>query len=657
MKKPSFYLAAALAALGLAALSSTGLAQTFVWDGNGTGGTKNWSDGVNWDSDSAPTAGSDVAFFSGTPGATNINIGDVSSGLVTFNGTQNVAFNFQAGNWTVSTGFDKTSAVSGNNYNVQGNATVNVDADGIYLNHRGSAGTFQFNNAFVGTSTANITINDFTGGTGYTVRVTGNNTAFLGSWVIRRATLSIDGNPNLALGGATPSSKVIFNNYTGGGGTTLTLNTGTGNTVWNNDFINNNASTNGGSESASITFSGGTGSNASLTLGGNFSTGASVHSSSRLNFTAQTSTGASNASEGRILLNGNWSGYNGSVAGIFVSGAGSVIIQNASALAASNVNYELNWAGNSTVGSAVPGAGLAMSSKLILGGNFTMNNNLLFSGNGGQVHSFGAMNGGGTSAMNGTVSVNDPQGANLFSANSTGTMRFTNNISANNAANPLLINGNFTYNPGTGAQNFTPAGIVEFARATGISYNGSVTVNAGTLLVNNTSGNGTGSGALTVLSGATLGGNGIITAATTINGTLSPGNSPGTLTINNALALDSTAVLEWEINTSDTTVGGGINDLVTGVTNLTLDGTINFSLVGGPQITSTGTWRLLNYTGTLTNNTLSIGTLSLGSGLSANIDTTVANQVNLVVIPEPSTWALIGIGAAAVVLLRRRRIS
>lgn len=182
------------------------------------------------------------------------------------------------------------------------------------------------------------------------------------------------------------------------------------------------------------------------------------------------------------------------------------------------------------------------------------------------------------------------------------------------------------------------------------TYSGGFSVSEGIFRVDGNLG-GTG---LSVASSGTLAGTGTISTAVTMNGTLAPGNSPGTLTVNNLLTLSSGSILDWDINVANTTVGGGINDLVTGITDLTLDGTINFTLSGGPQITVPGSWRLFNYSGTLTNNILTIGTLSLGSGLTASIDTSIANQVNLLVVPEPGTLAML-IGGASLLFLRHRR--
>jgi len=61
------------------------------------------------------------------------------------------------------------------------------------------------------------------------------------------------------------------------------------------------------------------------------------------------------------------------------------------------------------------------------------------------------------------------------------------------------------------------------------SYTGTTNVDAGTLIIDGNQAAAT--GAVTVANGATLGGSGIIGGAVTVNGILSPGNSPGILTV------------------------------------------------------------------------------------------------------------------------------
>lgn len=78
------------------------------------------------------------------------------------------------------------------------------------------------------------------------------------------------------------------------------------------------------------------------------------------------------------------------------------------------------------------------------------------------------------------------------------------------------------------------------------AYAGGTTVTAGRLLVNNSSGSGTGSGGVAVNSGGTLSGTGIIAGVLTANpgGTVSPGTSIGTLTLNSPPVFNGTNFME-----------------------------------------------------------------------------------------------------------------
>jgi autotransporter-associated beta strand protein len=82
------------------------------------------------------------------------------------------------------------------------------------------------------------------------------------------------------------------------------------------------------------------------------------------------------------------------------------------------------------------------------------------------------------------------------------------------------------------------------------TYAGGTTITGGRLLVNNPAGSGTGSGAVGVGSGGTLGGTGTISGAVTVNsgGVIAPGTSIGTLTLNSAPALGGATVMEVDRN-------------------------------------------------------------------------------------------------------------
>ena len=173
------------------------------------------------------------------------------------------------------------------------------------------------------------------------------------------------------------------------------------------------------------------------------------------------------------------------------------------------------------------------------------------------------------------------------------------------------------------------------ARLTGANgYTGITTVSAGKLLVNGNQAAAT--GAVSVASGATLGGSGTLGGTVTVNsgGTLAPGNSPGVITMA-GLSLPTGAILAMELGQAGV-VGGTFNDRVQVNGNLTLGGgTVNVTVPTTPAGTFTpGTYRLIDYTGTLTNSGgLVVGTLPAGfSAANMYIDVnTTAKQVNLVV--------------------------
>ncbi len=259
----------------------------------------------------------------------------------------------------------------------------------------------------------------------------------------------------------------------------------------------------------------------------------------------------------------------------------------------------------------------------------------------------------------------------------TGVLTVDTSQQAANAVGDVTLSGIFS-----GAGGLTKAGTGASGKlilAGGNTYTGTTSINTGTLALG-AAGSIANSPAIVVASSAVfdvsavsggfalgasqaLRGAGTVVGNVTSQGTIAPGFSPGTLTFANDLSLGISSILNYEMLGTNTTVGSGINDLSSVTGNLTLDGLLNVTeTVANSFLSATvgNSWRLFDYSGTLTDNGLTLGTMPLLSeGLEFSIDTSTANQVNLVVVsavPEPGTlvMAIAGLAWLGRVAVRRR---
>ncbi|OPZ30040.1 MAG: hypothetical protein BWZ02_00871 [Lentisphaerae bacterium ADurb.BinA184] len=189
-----------------------------------------------------------------------------------------------------------------------------------------------------------------------------------------------------------------------------------------------------------------------------------------------------------------------------------------------------------------------------------------------------------------------------------------------------------------------------------ILFNDTSTTGIGSHTVQNTAalgGNGTlslGAGkGISVQNGGTLKGTVTVTGGTGVSvadgGIVAPGESAGTLTLS-SLVLNNGSILNFELDAPN--VEGGDNDVIQVNGDLTLDGVLYVTFTDTPITLQP--YRLFSYEGVLTNHLLTVGTVLPKDGY---IDTSIAGQVNLILIPEPATAAVLGLAGLA--LLRRRR--
>jgi fibronectin-binding autotransporter adhesin len=260
----------------------------------------------------------------------------------------------------------------------------------------------------------------------------------------------------------------------------------------------------------------------------------------------------------------------------------------------------------------------------------------------------------------------------------------------------IMNNGTFTINrsdavaqgtdfsgsviTGTGGLTQTGAGVTTLTVAN--TYSGATTVSAGTLLANNTTGSATGSGNVTVQTGARLGGSGLVGLVTgtqniTVNsgGFLGIGNTGdivgddlglltsgvGVITFNGTLEFDiydnfgGTANLSNPLDTNDL-----LN--LTSDTSIVLSGTLKVTDLTGLSSTlwvAGDTWRLLDWSNVTAGPKFSGGFTTLDlPDLDAGLDWLASTDgsgfyIAVIVVPEPSRAVLLLAGFMVLVLRRR----
>ena len=648
-RRSSAVLATICLSVLLPALSAS--AADVTWSSTGSvtsGGDGNWTGNSTWWNGSSAVSWTDGdnATFSAA-GNTTVN-NDVTAGTLTFsNGTSNISILDGAGSLTVNNGITATNTAN------TAARTYTISESSLIL---GANQTWTVNNGG-STGTANLAVSSAISGSGLGITKAGNGTltlsganTFSGNVTVANGTLSVN-----SISDSTASAL--------GNGTSLTLGQAGQSTTAALVYTGNTSATTnralilvGNNSSATITSSG----NGALTLNGTFTN--QLTGTNGRAFTLDGTNQGDNTFAGSIVSNGT--------TGIRLAKAGTG-----------------RWilTGNNTIGTYldITGGTLAVNSMSAAGGSVTMR---MLAG------TFEYLGAGDNSTKQVSLSTWSPtlgDGSVTISSNGTGALRFTNasfintTIGANASSTRTLILDAFSTNSGnneitgviSNSSNGSLSGNVTFnitaLNKTGAgkwilsgnnTYTGDTFVNAGTLIIN---GNNTAAtGAVAVASGATLGGNGRIGGATTVNGSLSPGdNGPGVLTFSSSVTLGSTANLTMEINgttrgtqydgidvTGALTYGG---NLVLAIGSPFAAGNYTFSLLGSGS--NTGSFASVSlsgaYSGSLTE---SSGVWSLASEGNTWTFTQSTGVLAVSAVPEPSTWALLGVCLGIFLVMRRR---
>lgn len=297
-------------------------------------------------------------------------------------------------------------------------------------------------------------------------------------------------------------------------------------------------------------------------------------------------------------------------------------------VALGSATLTVNQAGNTTYAGQITGTGTLVKTGA---GTFRLNTNQLYTGgttvNGGTLQAGVA----GAFATDTAYAVNsgvlDLNNFNLSASSLSGSGGV---VSLGSAALTVDQAGDTIYaGVITGSGSLVKAGAGELVLSGNNGYTGATTVEAGVLRINGNQSAAT--GLVTVENTGALGGSGTLGGSVIIEsgGRLAAGNSPGTLNILGDLTQNAGSLLDFELGQAGV-AGGPLNDLINVSGNLTLDGTLNVIESAGGTF-GPGLYRLINYGGTLTNNTLDVG--AVPAGFVADdlyVQTSVAQQVNLV---------------------------
>jgi autotransporter-associated beta strand protein len=365
-------------------------------------------------------------------------------------------------------------------------------------------------------------------------------------------------------------------------------------------------------------------------------------------FTSNSTLTVNNASDTTFggMLGGSQTNQNNLA--LAKSGAGALVLNGANTFTGGTTVS----AGKVLVGNSIAlGSGavtMSAASSVQTNGPVTIANNITGSVSGTSIGGNSAS----ASTFNGTITTNTG-GFNVSQVSGgtltlSGTLTNTNNNRAFNFVNvgDLLVSGSIgSVNAGNPTFSVSQQGSGTTTLSNANTYGGGTKIQAGKLLVTNTSGSATGTGGITVSSGATFGGNGSVSGAVTATtGAMvqvgltdaTSGATASTFTIGGGSTVAGTLLEDiTAINAADKLVINGA---------ATFGGTLNVSDPNTVAYAAGQSYELLAFTGTPTGTFATVTLPTLASGLqwdTSNLYSTGVISIDTVVAgPTASQWAL-----------------
>ena len=231
----------------------------------------------------------------------------------------------------------------------------------------------------------------------------------------------------------------------------------------------------------------------------------------------------------------------------------------------------------------------------------------------------------------------------------------TLNVARGAATNDLTVNG-VIYSSGNVA--FTGNGVTLLTGTN--TYSGNTTINTGTVILTNSALSGS-TPVILLTNGATLNvagltspvlggsqtlqGSGTVVGSLTDSGGSTIGNSNyvATLSFNGNLTLAGSDTLDFDLSKTPTSTGGTNNGIIVVTGNLTINPSTTVNINPAQLALSGGTYKLISYTGTLTDNTGGIGTSWYVAGytpsgrvLGVALSTATPGEIDLIVTGTPA---------------------